>query len=63
MGSYYYLFDTECPYCGKTVDEIIFAENSYNENGEPQGYDTSRCEHCGELIKVWMETKTGKLEE
>lgn len=63
MGSYYYFYDKECPYCGKIVDEIIFAENTYDEDGQPQNYDTARCEHCKNLIKIEMEFKFSKLEE
>ena len=54
MGSYYYFVGKKCPYCEKVCDELIFAENSYDETGELRGYDTSRCEHCGNKIKITM---------
>ena len=62
MGSYYYFNEKECPYCGKICDELIFAESSYDKDGELRGYDISRCEHCGKLIKIEMDFTFNKLE-
>ena len=61
MGSYYSFYDKECPYCGKVCDELTFAENDYDEDGELRGYSTSRCEHCGGLIRIDMEFTFSKL--
>ena len=63
MGSYYYFYDKECPYCGKICDELVYSENNYDKNGEPQGYSTSRCEHCGEHIRIDIDFTFSKLEE
>ena len=55
MGSHWYLYNRKCPYCGKVVNEIIFAENSY--------YKSDMSKDCDRSIKVRMEFTFSKLEE
>lgn len=61
MGSYYYLYNKKCPYCGKTMSETIFAENSYDKDGEYQGFDMSRCAHCKKEFRMDMDITFSKL--
>lgn len=63
MGSYYYFYDKECPYCNKICGELIFAENDYDKNGELKDHSISRCEHCGKFIRIDMKFTFSKLEE
>jgi len=63
MGSYYFLYNRKCPYCDKKVDEVIFFTNECDENGELQGFGTSRCEYCKKKFRIDMEFKISKLED
>lgn len=63
MGSYYYLYNKKCPHCGEENDEIIFAANSYDKDGNDRGFDTDRCDKCGETIRIDMEFVLSKYVE
>jgi len=59
----WWLYDRECTNCGETMEEFIFNESEYDENGDLQGYATARCEHCKEVFRIDMEFKLSKLED
>lgn len=55
MGSYYYLYGRECPYCNVKQDEIMFFDNACDANGEYQGFDTHTCDKCKKKFKIYMD--------
>lgn len=60
MGSYYYLYDKKCPYCGQKLNEVIYFDNACDKNGHEQGFDTGKCEHCGKEFRIDMDFVLGK---
>lgn len=63
MGNLWWLYNQECPCCGKIIEEVIFNESEYDENGDLQGYATARCNHCKKVFRIDMEFKLSKLEK
>ena len=63
MGSYWYLNDRECPYCGKSMRETVVAENEYDADGHDLDYSTWRCEHCRKQFRIDMEFVLSKIYE
>ncbi len=63
MGSYYYLYDKECPCCGNKIDEIIFATNSYDKDGNDRGFDTWFCTYCETYIRIDMKFVISRYDE
>jgi DNA-directed RNA polymerase subunit RPC12/RpoP len=55
MGSYYSLYDRECPYCGKKISEIVYATcyEDYGPDDEWMGNQYT-CEYCNKKFDIEM---------
>jgi len=62
MGSYYTMYDRFlCPYCHRIIDEVVYFTGACDEDGNEQGFDTGRCNHCKKEFRIDMDFSIDKL--